>query len=186
MPGLFPVKRLAHVGHIHRNLLAARAARAGADRIRRNLVYRLPQRVVAADETQAGQRHMLPGPGLFVLVVTKCIEAHGNRARPAGGTQAHVDLVQLPFCRRRREAGDQALRQPGEPVLRIVRTGIVDHDQVQIGAGGHLLAAELAHAEHRPAARHLPITAGRLLFADGGHVPDGVIGEARPDLRGFV
>ena len=75
------------------------------------LLDRRPQRRRAGDDARAGQRHVLPGPGLAGLVVDEARELRGHRALLAGGTQAHVDLVEDAFRGRRGEGADQALGQ---------------------------------------------------------------------------
>ena len=102
---------------------------------------------------------MLPGPGIAFLVAGKAVDLRRQRAGAARRTQPHVDLVERAVIGLRRERVDQPLRQPRE-ILRAVeralavrfrgrRVEIVDQDQVEIGARRHLVAAELAHGEHR-------------------------------------
>ena len=56
---------------------------------------------------------MLPGPGLLGLVAAEAGERGGQRALPAGGAQAHVDLVEDALGHRRGQRRDQRLGQPG-------------------------------------------------------------------------
>ncbi len=56
-----------------------------------------------------GQRHVLPGPGLALLVFGEGVEARGHRTRAARRTQPHVDLVQHAVIGPRRECADQPL-----------------------------------------------------------------------------
>ena len=83
----------------------------------------------------------------------------GDRPLVAGRPQPQVELVEHAFGGRRRDGGDQPLGQAGEVVRRRERLWpvgflglgvvIVEQDQVDVGAGGQLAAAELAHAEDR-------------------------------------
>ena len=118
---------------------------------------------IAGDRAGAGQRHVLPGPGFLRLVAGKGIDVGRDRPGIAGGPQAEVDLVEAALRGRRRKRREQALRQPGEIEAagqrpRAVGGGrivgeIVEEHEVEVGGGGHLAAAELAHGDQRhPAA----------------------------------
>ena len=65
------------------------------------------------DDAGAGQREVLPGPGLLGLVAAEGGERGRDRAGPAGGAQAHVDLVEDALGHRRGQGGDQRLGQAG-------------------------------------------------------------------------
>ena len=147
----------------------------------------------AADHAGAGQRHVLPGPGVLELIAAEAFDAGGDGALVAGGTQAHVDLEQPALAGRRGDAIDEALRQarivvdrgerlravggaavPG--LLRGFACGHVIHeDEIDIGGDGQLAAAELAEGDDGDAvAGQAAMLARELLFdrwlegGDGG------------------
>ena len=113
----------------------------------------------ARDHARARQRHVLPGPGLVLLIAREGIDLGRERPGAAGRPQPHVDLVERAVVGLRRQRADQPLRQPGE-ILRAVERAravrfrlrgveIVDDDQIEIGGRRHLAAAELAEREDR-------------------------------------
>ena len=120
----------------------------------------------------ARQRHVLPGLRLVAPGRgAKARELGRQRPLAAGGPQPHVDLVELAGRGRRGQRGEQALgaaarnrapagsgRAPSD--FAGVVGKVVDHDQVEVGGGGHLARAELAHRQHRDAAAaHLAVVA---------------------------
>ena len=119
-----------------------------------------------ADAARPRQRHVLPGPGFRLVVEAEAVDMDGDRSLAARRPQAHVDRKERALPGRRRQRGDQALRQPGEPGGRRERADairfdhplvvIVEDDEVEVGGRGHLPSAELAKAQHgnAPAGRH--------------------------------
>ena len=111
------------------------------------------------DHARARQRHVLPGPGLGLLVAREGVEAGRDRAGAAGRPQPHVDLIERAVVGLRRQRADQPLRQPREILraverpravgLRMLGIEIVDDDEIEIGGRRHLAAAELAEREQR-------------------------------------
>ena len=97
----------------------------------------------------------------------------GDRPLVAGRPQPEVELVEHALGGRRRDRRDQPLRQPREIVRwreRLFPVGllgvgvvIIEQDQVDVGAGGQLAAAELAKAQDRhPGARHAAMAPGEF------------------------
>ena len=80
----------------------------------------------AGDDAGAGQRQVLPGPGLLGLVAAEGGERGGDRAGAAGGAQPHVDLVEDALGGGGGEGRDQRL---GE-------AGVVDGDRQRPAAVG--------------------------------------------------
>ena len=80
---------------------------------------RVDQRLVAGDRPGAGQRHVLPGPGLLRLIGGEGLDMGGERPGLARGAQAEIDLVERALGGRRRERRDEALGEPGK----ILRAG---------------------------------------------------------------
>ena len=124
------------------------------------------QRWIAGDDARAGQRHVLPGPGLSALVFLERIDMGRHRTLVARRAQPEIELVEHAFGGRRRDGGDQALGHArvivrgGQRLFAVrfvgIRVVIVEQDQVDIRTRRQLAAAELAHAEDRdPAARRL-------------------------------
>ncbi len=129
---------------------------------------------IAGDEAGAGQRHMLPGLRLVLLVELERRELGRERSLAPGGPEPHVDLVEPARLGRRGQGRDQPLRQPRIvkrraqplPTVRIARVSgkIVDEDEVEIGGRGHLARAELAERDDRdPAAANGAVLGGEGL-----------------------
>ena len=140
---------------------------------------------------------MLPGPGLGRLVVDEGLQLRGDRPLLPRRPQPHVDLVQRALGGRRRQRADQALRQARVVLLRRQRpravrlrrrvVEVVDEDEVEIGGGGHLAPAELAHGDDgRAAARHLPVRAHQLALDGALQRIDQPLGEQRVGAAGLV
>ena len=108
---------------------------------------------------RAGQRHVLPGPGLALLVFGERFDVRGHRAGAPRGAQPHIDLVEHAVIGPRRKGADQplgeareimrALQRPRAVGIRLLGIEIIEQDQIEIGRGGHLAAAEPAHREDR-------------------------------------
>ena len=75
-------------------------------------------RLSPAIDAGPGQRHVLPGPGVLRLVGGEGVDMGGERSRLAGRSQAEVDLVERPLGGRRRQRGQEPLRQPREILRR--------------------------------------------------------------------
>ncbi len=140
------------------------------------------------DDPRPGQRHVLPGPGLGALVILERADARRHRAGAAGRAQAQVHVIELAGIGEAGQRGDEALGEAGEilrsdqrarAVRRAVRgrIEIVEHDEIEVGAGGHLAAAELAHGEHRR------IRAGNAAVRLHEARPDAGVQGADDDLR---
>jgi hypothetical protein len=93
----------------------------------------------------AGQRHMLPGPGAFLLIALEAVERDHQRPLRTRRTQPHVDLVERPRRGGGGERRSHPLRQPvvighGTERLRAIgfRHVIAGEqiDQVEIGSMG--------------------------------------------------
>ena len=142
---------------------------------------------------RARERHVLPGPGLALLIGGEAADLGGERAGAAGRTQPHVDLVERAVIGLRGQRVDQPLRQPSEILRAIERTfsvrfrmlavEVVDQDQVEIGASGHLAAAELAHGQHRSRlAAHVAVRRREIIGDRAMHGSDHRVGEPRESL----
>ena len=66
----------------------------------------------AMDGARSGESHVFPGPGGLRLIGFEALERVGERSGPAGGTQAHVDFVEIAFVgessERRHDSGAEA------------------------------------------------------------------------------
>ena len=71
-----------------------------------------PEARVAGDKAGAGQRHVLPGLRLVLLIELERCELGRKRTLAPGGPEPHVDIVQAPRFGRRGQGRDQPLRQP--------------------------------------------------------------------------
>ncbi len=129
----------------------------------------------AGDDAGAGQGQVLPDPGALGLVAPEGRVGDRDRPLPPRRAQPHVHLVEPALGGGRRQGGDQRLGEArvigrgGErlPAVRALDSlGVVDGDEVEVGARGHLVAAELAHADHHHAA------AGRRAVAPGELLDD--------------
>ena len=149
---------VAHVGDVaHQRRGIARPAERGPDDVRQPL----DQARRSVDHARARQRHVLPGPGRLRMVALEALERIGERPGAAGRAQPHVDLVERALVgeggERRHDLGAEPRVVLGRRQrLRAVRRleagrDVVDEDQVEVGGGRHLAAAELAHAQHRQA-----------------------------------
>ena len=146
------------------------------------------ERRLPRDDPRPGQRHVLPGPGVLLLIAAKAGERRRDRAGLARRPEAHVNLVKPALGGGRRQGVDQALGKAGEVVARRERLGavagvealiaIVDEDQVQIGAHRHLAAAQLAEAEDRQlGAGQAAVGLGEFLQDRLGERGDDAIGD---------
>ena len=102
---------------------------------------------------------MLPELGLGLLVSDEALELRRDGPLAALRAQPQVDLVEQAAPRRHRQRRDEALRQarviddrvelarPGALAALLVE--IVEHHEVEIGAGRQLAGAETAEAEDR-------------------------------------
>ncbi len=101
----------AHVGDIRQEVVAVALGRQDG----RDLVLQpLAETVFANDYARPGQRHVLPRPGLALLVAAETLEGNGERPGVPGGPQARVDLVELPLAGERGHGADVSLRQAPE------------------------------------------------------------------------
>ena len=82
---------------------------------------------VAGDHPCARERHMLPGPGIGLLIAPESPEAGGDRPGIARGPQPHVDLIEPALAGGRGDGGDHALRQAGVVMDRRQRLRPVGH-----------------------------------------------------------
>src|SRR5207253_7135485 len=108
----------------------------------------------ARDDAGARQREMLPSPGFVLLIALERADHRGHRTGTPGGAQPHVDMIERTVVRLCGQRADEALRHAREILsaverplsvgLRMVLVEIIDDDEIEIGGGGHLAAAELA------------------------------------------
>jgi hypothetical protein len=126
---------------------------------------------------------MLPGPGILVLIGFEGWQADGYRTGAARRAQAHIHFIERAFRRGRRQRSDEALSKACVPGLRFQRVGIIDDEDVEIGSGRQLLAAQLAHGEHAPGTVLGPVAPLGFPFRGGGHFPDRVVGQRSPVFR---
>ena len=85
--------------------------------------------VIGINDAGAGQRQMLPGPGIARLIGRETGQRRRKRAGIAGWPQPHVGLVEHAGRRRRRQGGDEALGQAGEIMRgreRLLAVGLLD------------------------------------------------------------
>ena len=144
--------RPAHVGDVM----------TGGDRVARpdqgvadHLLDPLAEFRRGRDDARPRQRHVLPGPGLVVLILREGIDMRGQRPGAARGAQPHVDVVEHAVIGARGEGADQALGEAREVMRALQRAlavgvgifmiEIIEQDEVEIGGGRHLAAAEAAH-----------------------------------------
>ena len=135
-----------------------------------------PKRGRGRDHPRPRQRHVLPGPGLVLLILRKGIDVRRQRPGTARRAQPHVDVVQHAVIGARGEGADQALGEAREVMRALQRAlavgvgilgiEIVEQDQVEIGRRGHLAAAEPAH---RDDGGLLPLDAAVLRGEAVGH-----------------
>ena len=83
------------------------------------------RRPATAETTRARQRHVLPGPGLVLLIAREAVDLGGERPGAARGPQPHVDLVEHAVVGLRGERADQPLRQPREILAAVERARAV-------------------------------------------------------------
>ena len=149
------------------------------------------------DHPRAGQRHVLPGPGLALLIFGEGIDARGHRPGPARRTQPHVDVVEHAVIGPRREGADQPLGEARE-ILRAVQRSravgirmlvieIIEQDQIEIGRRRHLAAAEPAHREDRGLLPLDPAVLGRELIGHQAmHGMDDALGDVGEGDAGLL
>ena len=131
----------AHVGDFgDEPLLVARRGQRRRDRRGDTLA----QRRIAGNRPRPGQRHMLPGPRRFALILGKGGKARRDRPGFARRPQPHVDRIEAAFRGRRGDRRYQALAEPRvigreSERARPGRAGaffrrIVDQDQIEVGS----------------------------------------------------
>ena len=136
----------------------------------------LAERGRGRNHPRAGQRHVLPGPGLAFLIIGERIDPRRHRAGAAGRAQPHVDVIEHAVIGARREGRDQALGQPRKILravqrpfavgIRMLLVEIIEQDQIEIGGRRHLAAAEPAHREDRGLLPFDAAVLGRELVGD--------------------
>src|ERR1700722_9529010 len=77
---------------------------------------------ILARNAGAGQRHMLPGPGLMILIFGERLDMRGYRPCPPRGTQPHVDVVEHAVIGPRGERADQSLGEAREIMRALQRS----------------------------------------------------------------
>ena len=150
------------IARAHLDDVAARSARRRACGSSTSRIDRLdPRRETRRrrDHARARQRHVLPGPGLALLIAGKAVDLRRQRAGTARRPQPHVDLVEHAVIGLRRQRADQPLGEAGEILraverplavrIRMLVVEIVDHDEIEVGGRGHLAAAEPAQRQDR-------------------------------------
>ena len=148
-------------------------------------------------DAPARERHVLPGPGLAFLIAVEAVDLRRQRTGTARRPQPHIDLIEHAVIGLHGQRADQALGQPGEILraverplavgIRIVLVEIVDHDQVEIGARGHLPGAEPAEREDRGLlAADAAVCGGEILFHFAVHRADEHVGKACKNLAGLL
>ena len=154
---------------------------------------RAPNPGEADDHARARERHVLPGPGLGLLVARETADLGGERPGAARRAQPHIDVVERAVIGLRGQRIDQPLGQAGEILRAVERTlavrfgvlvvEIVDQDQVEIGTRGHLAPAELAHGQHRGLlAAHMAVGGGEIVGDRAVHGADHRVGQPREGL----
>ena len=150
------------------------------------------------DHARARERHVLPRPGRLRMVALEALQRVGERSGAAGRAQPHVDLVERALVgvggERRHDLGAEPRvvldRRQRLAAVRGFQAGrdVVDEDQVEVGGGRHLAAAELAHAQHgQPLAAEAAMRLGEALLdavaqrRDGG---GGDVGIGEPACAG--
>ena len=144
------------------------------------------QRLVARHGAQPGQRHVLPRPGILVLIALEGRHADSHRTSPSGRTQPHVHLIKFAFRRRSGQGRDQALGESCVPGLRFHRVRVINHNDVEIGPGGQFPPAQLAHGEDAPAAGWRTIAPRRFPFCSRRHLLNGLVCQIRPVRSGIT
>ena len=128
------------------------------------------------DDPRAGQRHMLPGPGLFPVVTLEAFEPAGRGAGATRRAQPHVDFIEAALRGRRGDGANQPLAKAPEPdaggqgffaIRRLrVRRMVVYEDQVQVRCRRQFSAAQLAERHDRQSAAGNPAMAAREFRLD--------------------
>ncbi len=106
---------------------------------------------VAGDDPRAAERHELICPGAFLEIRIEGGEAHGKRPIRPAGAQAGIHLVEPPFAGEQGEGREEALaeaREVGADFGRGVARVVIEQDDVEVGAEGHLAPAEFAKGEY--------------------------------------
>ena len=112
----------------------------------------------AVDHAHPRQRHVLPRPRRLRVIGFESLQRIGERPGAPRRPQAHVDLVERALVgvggQRRHdllaESGVVLDRRQGLRAVGHFHAGryVVDEDQVEVGSGRHLAAAELAQAKN--------------------------------------
>src|SRR5712692_5018853 len=111
-------------------------------------------------------------------MIPKGLLANDQRPLIAGGSEARIDLVEIPLAQPDLHEIEQSLRHPGEeyavrdstlfPARGLFVSGAaVDEEQIQIGVISQLLSAQFPHGDHHQSlggrsASRLPVA--RQLF----------------------
>ena len=130
------------------------------------------------EQPGTGQRHMLPRPRIFPLILAEAFDRGAEQTVGARGPQAGVDLIQRTGCGRHAQRCDDALRQPviilgGTQGPRAVGFGEMvageEQDEVKVRRMGQRLAAKPSERENdKLAVRNLAMGLFKLGHGGGG------------------
>ncbi len=159
---------LAHREHFRAELdaVAALAEELAADLLEGGADGR-----IAGDEAGAGQRLVLPHPGVFELVLAEGFQRTDDEAGVAVRPQPQVGLEQDAGGGARRQPGVEARAELGIDGASLRRRIVEQVDEIEVGSVAEFLAAKLAIADHRE---------GRLFAVPGEQFAPGQL-DAAPD-----
>ena len=137
---------------------------------------------VARDRPRLDEREPLERLAHALVVLRRLLQRVDEVAALPHRAQAHVDPVEVALAGMRaeqaREPAPQLLVAPLGGAGRIVR-GVVDVDEVDVGAVVEIAAAELAHADDREPPRQRAVGRRLLGRRDVQHLVDQGVGEVR-------
>ena len=141
-----------------------------------------PEVEVARDRPRLDEREPLERLAHALVVLRRLLQRVDEVAALPHRAQAHVDPVEVALAGVRaeqaREAAPQLLVAPLGGPRGVVR-GVVDVDEVDVGAVVEVAAAELAHADDREPPRQGAVGRRLLSRRDVQHLVDQGVGEVR-------
>src|SRR6185437_2422419 len=100
---------VAHVGHLDDEAVAVARPQEDVAHAGHDLVAKCGR---PANDTRAGQRHLLPCPGELGMVAAEGGKARGERALGSRWPESHIDLIEAALRRDRRDRIDETLAEP--------------------------------------------------------------------------